>query len=640
MATETEVLKLDLDSSSFISKVEQATHALHGLGEVDSIKGVISGFKDVVGVAAVAATAVYAFKGAIDLVKEAEEIAKIEAQFDAVAESAGLAAGVLRNELKAATHGLIDDTDALKVGAQSITMLGENAGKLPEIFEMAHRSVLMFGGTIEERVEQFSRAIATGQTRMLRSIGINIDMEKTLGNYAAALGLTTDALTEQQRKMAIGDAIMSKAQEKFKDVNADAIPLTTTIKQIGVIFAEMSEWVIKEFNTGFGPILVKMAQAFKAVAQEVNLFLKAHSSDEATRAEANVEKLRKKHDEMAETLRILQAEADKMAQGPLGTTPYALNVEKRIDALKEKMAGLSEQIKGEEAKIPAERREAAPSVGGITPEQRAQVESDRAALNLKMTEIDFQSAQDRNAGLAEIEQQKAAYIEAIEAESKARIDAIHAAGPGKVKNAADQELLIRKQTAAKIEQVNRDSFKRNARTYDEMVRTMNVGQGALTVGLVAGFKAIGKGGKEAAKAMKAAFLGMFADRAEAAGQLKIAEGIFPPNPGLLAAGAGLLALGGVLRGMAGDGGGASMPSAGGGGGGGGGGLGGGGGTTEAPTVQRPDVPVTPSRGRQVTVAIQGNYFETEQTRRALMEMIRQETDATAFSYTQISQGAV
>jgi hypothetical protein len=55
------------------------------------------------------------------------------------------------------------------------------------------------------------------------------------------------------------------------------------------------------------------------------------------------------------------------------------------------------------------------------------------------------------------------------------------------------------------------------------------------------------------------------------------------------------------------------------------------------TLSRPEL--SEPKGREVSLIVQGNYFETEQTKRTLMEMIRSETDATGFSYVQIGQGA-
>jgi hypothetical protein len=41
--------------------------------------------------------------------------------------------------------------------------------------------------------------------------------------------------------------------------------------------------------------------------------------------------------------------------------------------------------------------------------------------------------------------------------------------------------------------------------------------------------------------------------------------------------------------------------------------------------------------KTVTVQIAGHYFETEQTKTRLMEMIRETTDATDYKYVQVGQ---
>lgn len=642
MATETEVLKLDLDNKNFISGVMEAGNALKTLGDVGSLKELVDQFQNAAKVAAVAATAVYGLKKAIDFTLEAEDIKQVNAQFDAMSASLGLAADVMRTKLAEATRGFVDDTDALKAANQAFVVLGDNARKLPEIFELARKSVALFGGDIVGRVEQISTALATGNMRSLRSIGISLDSEKALRSYAAALGGTVDMLTESQRKQALMDAALEQMRTKFKGVNEDIRPLTIALQQLKVIIADMGETIALMVNKYAGPYLTKFTEYLKDVAKSASLYLKDKLGDEAAHAERRIGQLTASIKEFDENIATLEKREGLMNK-ILPDSVIEGKIEKlkglRVAAQVELSALQSDMEKAAAAPLETGGPSAAPVSGfSITPEQRAQMEAERMDLVLKMREIEYNAAQENTASWVDAEKERAAYIETIRAESQARIDALHAAEPGKIKNVAEQELLIRKQTASKIEQVNKDSSKKNAKTYDELVRSMNAGQAALTVGIVAGFKNMAKGGKEAAKFLKAAFLGMLADRAEAEGQLKIASGLFPPNPPMLAAGAGLLALGGVLRGMAGESGG----GIGGGGAGGGGGVpaGGGYGTTEPPTTQRPDVAPAALPRRAVTIAIQGNYFETEQTRRALVEMIRQETDATSFAYTTISQGAV
>jgi len=185
-------------------------------------------------------------------------------------------------------------------------------------------------------------------------------------------------------------------------------------------------------------------------------------------------------------------------------------------------------------------------------------------------------------------------------------------------------------------------------------------------------------GKDALKIMAGAFMGVIGDRAIAEGTLMLTTGIATPNPLWIAGGGALLTLGGALKALASTANasvGASPPSA--------PSVSSGGGGVSPTTVKANNqyeitkqkdvkeyrtsrdeedynysssrssasdfVPVSETkqpdiqnnaeqmerRQRAVSVNISGNYFETESTRRQLMEMIRAESDATDFQYNKL-----
>jgi hypothetical protein len=160
----------------------------------------------------------------------------------------------------------------------------------------------------------------------------------------------------------------------------------------------------------------------------------------------------------------------------------------------------------------------------------------------------------------------------------------------------------------------------------------------------------------AAKAVGATILGTIGDKAIADGSYMMLSGIFPPNPVQIGAGAGLIALGASLKsvssGMLSSMGprsasGGSVPSA----------------DDPCPVIAKakactnsevgelpsesasqastaskesePDMASMERKQRAVNIQIAGNYYDTDSTRRQLMEMIRQETDATDFRYDRI-----
>jgi hypothetical protein len=137
------------------------------------------------------------------------------------------------------------------------------------------------------------------------------------------------------------------------------------------------------------------------------------------------------------------------------------------------------------------------------------------------------------------------------------------------------------------------------------------------------FRDIGSGAKTGAKAMEDVVKGMVGTMADAYGRLLIETGLWPVNPVALAAGAALLALAGAMGGSSSSGGGsgggmAPGPAAGG---------------TIGSDMSRPNLEA--QKGKTVTLQVMGHYFETAETQRTLMNMIRSETDATTFQYQQI-----
>jgi hypothetical protein len=131
-------------------------------------------------------------------------------------------------------------------------------------------------------------------------------------------------------------------------------------------------------------------------------------------------------------------------------------------------------------------------------------------------------------------------------------------------------------------------------------------------------------------------LGALAQRAIAEGSIMLLSGIWPPNPAALAGGAALVALGGALAAASGGEGGGISASSGGGGGG-----GGGGGATSYSSTSAPDTSTVQAgaaqnvSGRHVALNIHGNFINTEENARWIMEMMRKETDTTAFDFYKV-----
>jgi hypothetical protein len=165
-------------------------------------------------------------------------------------------------------------------------------------------------------------------------------------------------------------------------------------------------------------------------------------------------------------------------------------------------------------------------------------------------------------------------------------------------------------------------------------QTVGLGEtlyGGFTDSLISGFQEIGAGSQNLGQVMLKALLTPMADYVAFEGKKHLLLGLWPPNPVELGQGAGLLALSGLIRSFAGGGGGAPVS---------GGSVGGGGSipsldgqparTAIDDESSRPSVEAAAVPRKSVTLVVQGNYFDTDQTRTKLTEMIREASDATDF----------
>lgn len=657
MATEKETLKLDLDATDLILGANKALQSIEKIGDAKNVAGLVTGLKNVTTGLAVVGVSLGAFKLALDAVMETEAIERINKQFDTLAEGAGLSADTIRTKLVGAAQGLADDEEILQAANRAIVSMGKNAEKLPELMDLARKATAVMGGEVVNNFEMISSAVASGNTRALRQLGIIVDLEKAQRNYALAHGVTISQLTEEQRKQAMLNAVLAKRDEAFKGIEIAGNSVTVLIKKIGVEIGQSLEVITVWVGKLIGPTFQKVFGAIKEYATDARLFLESKMGDAATKATADYDRLIRKQADMKEDLVRLQELQEKWGRGdPMLAQRRADDIERLQKSLVDIVPAIEAAREAKEKFESAGPAEAAPRIDTSAADLQNLERKQEIAEKTLALQIQNSTSEEEVAALS------AARKLAIEQELATSIEALRAQGAkGEVVNVAEQETLLREQAAQRIMQIN-DSLANNQKAALDRQQNANTSfyagwknqsaqaavalskdqmtwakagataNNMLTQTMAAGFLSLSKGSKEALKAMKQQFFLMIADKAQAEGMLNLAMG--PLNPVNFAVGGALLALSGIVRGLAGGdlgasaGGGAETVAT-------GGVVGGTPTAIPGPPSELPEGAGRP--GRSITIAIQGNYFETEQTRRTLMEMIRQETDATEFKYVQIPQ---
>lgn len=599
---------LDLDIKEFAESGLKAKGIIEKLGSSESMVGLTEGLMTVgVGLAA-AGIAAYAFKSAIDLTVEGEEIQRVNNQFELLTKNAGVATDKLKKGLEEAAKGLVDDDELLKIANASIVKMGQSAEKLPQIMELARKATQVYGGEAKANFEAISEALANGNTRALKHYGIIVDSEKALKQFAAANNTTVEALSEVGKRQAILNAALDKGKEAFKGVEENSESATNTLKTLSVTFSQIGQIFVEAIEKKIGPSMrwiLKQTQSlstgFKDLAQSM-----IGSNDEASKK--MIENSQKVTQES-----IIDIEKQKKQR-----EAYT----KALDSLSKSTVDLQKKNINDLATLEdlAKQR-------GLESERRYQANVQQIKNSAQFTEQqkknllameDKRFKQEQLQDERELDSERTKLLDNYVKNSETAFGGISRA-------------FVANSQKMKLEQA--DMGKRG----NEMWNSLSTNATAAFTNMGAQM-AQGKDIASAtADAMKGFFLGMLGDRAMAEGSMLLLSSIWPPNPLGLAAGAGLLALGGALKSAAGAGSaGSTMPSS----------------PSVAATASgaapkivettpkdtdmaSPEMPQQQRAQRTVQVNIAGNYLETDQTKRMLMDLMRQETDATGFAYNQI-----
>lgn len=652
MATEKTQYIIDLDTKEFVDKILKAKGHLIDLADKDNLSGLISGLTKTVGTVALVGAALFELKKIADTVFDAESIIAVNRQFEILAENAGISAQALKSGLEESAQGLVDNTELLGAANKALIEMGDKADALPELFEAARRVTGVFGGDLVKNFEAINHAIATGQTRQLRSLGIVIDSEAAQIKYARSLNKTVQELTENERKQAILNAVLEKNRNELSKLPDDLKPATKAWQQFKVAMNEVGEVMTLVGEKIWGQGVTDGLSFLRDGVHALTVRLKA----QGTGAEATAAKTELLTGKIRD-LKVQIIDLEQMQLKSKGAYLFEYSDE-RINILRNNLkkyqAELSAMPKTPDGPLKTVGKEPAVDENAKNEEiiRESKHQQDLARIKLDRLKLEASLAQDQVTIEKNIEEQKIALHE----QTLAKINELEAAS----KNAngiIDSEAMAKRDelTVQYVDKVRaleeeknslithglQENLEHSEGVFNQMgaaaalnakisgdawVKAGKFGGMAMTSfenAWIKGFQNAGKEGVSVTEQLENAFLGMLGEMATNQGKFMVLDA-FSTFPAVkvpeLAAGTALIALGGFLGGKSGGGGGA--------------GVGGGGGASSTDAgFGGPERPTTPEveQRKAVTIQIMGHYFETEQTRTRLTEMIREASDATDFN---------
>lgn len=684
--------QLNLDSKEFVEEGLKAKEVIDRLGEAEGLTGLLEGLMKTSLALGAVGVAAYAFKEAIDLTLEAEQIQRIEKSFETLAENAGISSKELKEGMESAAGGLMDTTDLLKIANEALVKMGGSAERLPEIMEMARKATTVFGGDLSTNFENMTNAIANGNTRLLKHYGILVDAKKAVDDFAKANNIAVNEISEAGKRQAILNAALDQGKKAFAGVNEDVNSATTSMQMLKATFTDIGEAFVLAFDKTIGPGVRAFLHSMQSVASSTKLYMQSAFGDETTKAAANIALLEGRIKDTQKTIADLEKKKGTFLDlAPADTISRLQVLPAKLKELEAELAKLkvAEESLGDTEKKTGEARVAQSQEDIRNEEIHLQNKVKFEAELLKLNQATFISDMKNVQSFSDIEENALMQNELSEKAHAVKIEEIR-----RNKNltlSQQEDLMNAEQIKHNIDlmhiEKDNDALRKTmmtnyvhnstnalqgiSRAFEANGKKMSMelkdfglqGQevwDSMRAQSTSAFETMGaemaKGkdiAQAAADAMKSIFLNMIADYAIASGSRLLLEGVATLNPAEAAGGAALIALGGALRAAAGSGGSSSVSEK----------------SASASPEKSPfgsDAFGNKSWGKQVdgidnaydsssstsdsqinmrqnqaapqrnvTINIAGNYMETDATRRQLMEMLRQETDATGFTYNQI-----
>lgn len=170
------------------------------------------------------------------------DVADVSNQFDILNDQIGTSADSLLVKLRSAMAGTISDFDLMKSTNQS---LSQGLKLTEDQFSLTAKASRVLadriGGDAKTAYETLMMAMATGQDRTLKTIGLNIDAGAAVDALARALGRQTSELTESQQITAKKNAILQELQRTLKVSGEAEVDFGDRVKQVTTFLVNLRD---------------------------------------------------------------------------------------------------------------------------------------------------------------------------------------------------------------------------------------------------------------------------------------------------------------------------------------------------------------------------------------------------------------
>jgi len=260
------VAKITTDASglkSGLSDAEKQTEA-----SSKKMKDSIQKVGAAMAAAGAAITAAFGF-----MVKSAMESQSIRIAFENLSSSAGQSSEELLKSLKAASKGAISEYD-LMLAANKAMVLGvaQNSEQFSSLMEVARDRARAMGLTTTQAFDDIVTGIGRGSRMILDNLGIIVSLETANEDYAQSLGKTASALTEDEKKQALLNAVLEQGQKTIDKTSQNTMTASEMFESLKASIKDLSDGI----GNNLLPVFSDMVVRIKDVVSNIVGWIKEH----------------------------------------------------------------------------------------------------------------------------------------------------------------------------------------------------------------------------------------------------------------------------------------------------------------------------------------------------------------------------
>jgi hypothetical protein len=234
MATRSDILRLkyELDVIDALRKDEQFRQKVLGTARQteQATKKSAIGFSGVGAAITKATLAIGALTAAVAIVDRfadrARRVNEVSRAFDNLTARVDISSRDMLNRLQEASDGFVSNFDLMQQANNALILgLPVTADTMEELTDIAVRLGRAVGRDATSSIESMITGIGRQSRLMLDNLGIIVDTNKAYEDYAEALGVAVDELTDAQKKHAFFNETMDQAREKASTLGDDVVTL-------------------------------------------------------------------------------------------------------------------------------------------------------------------------------------------------------------------------------------------------------------------------------------------------------------------------------------------------------------------------------------------------------------------------------